>query len=115
HTRTPPAPASAGMRWAQAMLGAQWPWSVLALALTAGVIIAILVRSGRPHPSPARTPGPLWTIAPVGWVAIVVAAVLLSPRTPPAPAAGALRVRVIGHQWGWGFRYPALGRTTATE
>jgi len=36
-------------------------------------------------------------------------------RTQAAPPKDALRVKVIGHQWWWEFRYPELGITTANE
>lgn len=58
-----------------------------------------------------------WTTAPV---IIVLVLVLVTARTvytvqdAPRPQ-GALSVRVIGHQWWWEFRYPALGIVTANE
>jgi len=114
HPQTTTEPATAWMRSAQAVLGAQSPWAMLAIGLTAAVIVATLVRSRR-GASSSRSPGPLWTIAPVALVSITVALALTAPRRPAPPADGALRIAVIGHQWWWEFRYPTLGITTATD
>jgi cytochrome c oxidase subunit II len=58
-----------------------------------------------------------WTTVPV---LIVFVLFLTTARTiyqvqAPARPPGALRVRVIAHQWWWEFRYPRLGVVTANE
>jgi cytochrome c oxidase subunit 2 len=58
-----------------------------------------------------------WTVIPV---LIVLVLVLVTARTiadvqnRPAPP-DALHVTVVGHQWWWEVRYPALGLVTANE
>jgi cytochrome c oxidase subunit II len=58
-----------------------------------------------------------WTVIPV---LIVLVLVLVTARTiadvqnRPAPP-DALHVTVVGHQWWWEIRYPALGLVTANE
>jgi len=57
-----------------------------------------------------------WTIAfAVVLLIIAVPTVRIIFRTQEAPAATALRVEVMGHQWWWEFRYPGLNVTTANE
>jgi len=58
-----------------------------------------------------------WTVIPL---LIVFVLFLVTTRTLIAietaePPAGALEVRVIGHQWWWEFRYPEQGVVTANE
>ena len=58
-----------------------------------------------------------WTVIPI---LIVLVLVLVTARTiadvqnRPAPP-DALHVTVVGHQWWWEVRYPALGLVTANE
>src|SRR5262244_2394705 len=58
-----------------------------------------------------------WTVIPI---LIVLVLVLVTARTiadvqnRPAPP-DALQVTVVGHQWWWEIRYPALGLVTANE
>jgi cytochrome c oxidase subunit II len=58
-----------------------------------------------------------WTVVPM---LIVLVLILVSARTiydvqGAAPPDGALSVTVVGHQWWWEIRYPALGIVTANE
>ncbi len=57
-----------------------------------------------------------WTLAPaiiLTFIAFPTVGAIF--RTQAAPAADALKVRVIGHQWWWEFQYPDLGVSTATD
>jgi len=57
-----------------------------------------------------------WTVAfAVVLVIIGIPTVQVIFRTQEAPAATALRVEVVGHQWWWEFKYPGLNVTTANE
>jgi cytochrome c oxidase subunit 2 len=58
-----------------------------------------------------------WTAVPV---LIIFVLILTTARTiytvqAAIPPPGALKVRVIGHQWWWEVRYPGLGIVTANE
>jgi cytochrome c oxidase subunit 2 len=58
-----------------------------------------------------------WTIVPVLIVLVLflaTARVIHAVQDAPKPA-GALEVIVVGHQFWWEFRYPALGIVTANE
>ncbi|MBI2936180.1 MAG: cytochrome c oxidase subunit II, partial [Chloroflexi bacterium] len=56
-----------------------------------------------------------WTIAPALVLAVVAVPTIMTiidnARVPP----GAMRVRVIGHQWWWEYQYPDLNIVAATE
>src|SRR5262249_54287909 len=57
-----------------------------------------------------------WTIAPAVILAfIAVPTVATIFKTQGKAPAGALQVRVIGHQWWWEFQYPEYGVTTGSE
>jgi cytochrome c oxidase subunit 2 len=57
-----------------------------------------------------------WTLAPaVVLIFIAVPTIRTIFRTEGTPPADAMEVEVVGHQWWWEFRYPALGITTANE
>ncbi|MBI4638714.1 MAG: cytochrome c oxidase subunit II [Candidatus Rokubacteria bacterium] len=99
-------------------------WTAAAIALVVFVALAwILVRfrAGTGAPLPAQTPGHslleiTWTIAPA-FVLLVIGIptiqVIFRTQEPPPPRA--LEVTVLGKQWWWEFRYPALGVVTANE
>ncbi len=57
-----------------------------------------------------------WTVIPALILAFIafptVGAIFRSQAAPPKDA---LRIRVIGHQWWWEFRYPDLGIVTASD
>ena len=76
-------------------------------------------RPGAPVPEQTHGHTPLeisWTIAfAVVLLIIGIPTIRIIFKTQEAPAATALRVDVIAHQWWWEFKYPALGITTANE
>jgi cytochrome c oxidase subunit 2 len=88
-----------------------------------GALIYALIRFRRRRGDslPAQTHGHLgleigWTIAPT--ILLVLLAVITVPAifaNAQPPGADAIRVRAIGHQWWFEFRYPELGVTTANE
>jgi cytochrome c oxidase subunit II len=95
-------------------------------AVVYGLLVHALVRS-RSTPENARREPPqvygssqielAWTIVPVLIVLVLflaTARVIHAVQDAPRPA-GALDVTVVGHQFWWEFRYPALGIVTANE
>ncbi len=76
-------------------------------------------RPGAPMPRQIHGNSPLevsWTIAfAVILLIIGIPTIRVIFKTQEAPAATALRVDVVGHQWWWEFRYPGLKITTANE
>ncbi|MFQ5703841.1 MAG: cytochrome c oxidase subunit II [Gemmatimonadales bacterium] len=57
-----------------------------------------------------------WTLAPAAiLVFIAVPTMQTIFRIDGTPAAGAIEVEVIGHQWWWEYRYSQYGVTTANE
>lgn len=59
-----------------------------------------------------------WTLAPVIIVFVLFMVVYRTSaevRRVGPPPENALKVRVIGHQWWWEYRYPDLGIITANE
>lgn len=95
--------------------------------LLVGGALAYFIWRFREHQGQADTEPPqiygshpielAWTMAPlitVLVIALVVVRSVLEMRTE-APGDGALRVRVIGHQWWWEYQYPDLDVTTANE
>jgi cytochrome c oxidase subunit 2 len=98
-------------------------WDIGIFAVVALVLVIAIVRFRERDPGvlPRQVRGSArlelaWTIAPVVVLTFIafptVSAVF---RTQAAPTPGALRVRVVGHQWWWEFGYPELGVTTATD
>lgn len=106
-------------------------WLVLGITggiflVVAGLLAYILVRfRGRPENERSEPPqiygSPrielAWTLVPL---LIVVVLFLTTARYIFAvelaqPKAGALEVTIVGHQWWWEIRYPALGIITANE
>jgi cytochrome c oxidase subunit II len=106
--------------------------SLLVLAICGGIFVVVAglltysVIRFRQRPGDDREPPQVygsnqielaWTVLPL---IIVVVLFLVTTRTiiavqdAPAPPA-AVKVRVIGHQWWWEFRYPDLGIVTANE
>jgi len=107
--------------------------ATLALAIAAGIFVTVvgllayaIVRfRARPGDGPGEPPQVYgsdrielaWTVLPV---LVVVVLSLVTARTiyaiqGAAQPPGALEVTVVGHQWWWEIRYPALGITTANE
>jgi cytochrome c oxidase subunit 2 len=99
-------------------------WLSLGIALVVAVLltwILIRFRAGAAAPLPKQTRGHSaleigWTIAPaLILLAIAIPTIQVIFRTQAAPAPSALRITVLGHQWWWEFRYPALDVVTANE
>lgn len=98
-------------------------WVVVIFVLVEGALIVTVVRfrsrPGAPDPKPVHGNTVLevaWTIAPALILAFVaVPTVLTIFKTQAKAPAGALEVKVVGHQWWWEFQYPEYGITTASE
>jgi cytochrome c oxidase subunit 2 len=92
---------------------------VLVLALMLYVVIRFRERPGQPEPKHIHGNTKLellWTIVPaviVMFIAIPTVQTIFT--TQRRPAADALTVEVVGHQWWWEFRYPELGVVTANQ
>jgi cytochrome c oxidase subunit 2 len=56
-----------------------------------------------------------WTIAPAIILLIVFVLMIRTMNAAAQPPAGAMQIKVVGHQWWWEFQYPELGITTANE
>lgn len=88
-----------------------------------GALIWAIIRfrarrgQGRPPQVHGNTPVEVaWTIAPAVILAIIAVPTITTIfRTYSAPPAGALQVRVVGHQWWWEVQYPELNIVTANE
>jgi len=96
--------------------------SALVFLLVVGVLAYVLVRfRERPNDAePRQIHGNTrleigWTIAPVLLLVVLFFMTIQTQRAVEAEAPGALRVRVIGHQWWWEYQYPDLGLITANE
>ena len=98
-------------------------WAVGVFVLVETLLLIAIVRfrarAGAPTPKPVHGHTLLeigWTLAPA---LILVFISVPTIRTVFATAghapAGALRVEVIGHQWWWEYRYPALGISASNE
>jgi cytochrome c oxidase subunit 2 len=98
-------------------------WAALVFVVVETLLLVAIVRfrhrPGRPAPKPAHGHTLLeiaWTIAPAVILVFVavptVRTIFVTAGTAPADA---LKVEVIGHQWWWEYRYPALGIVTADE
>ena len=105
-------------------------WFMLALGVIVFLIFAVLLVVGlfrrrdatdprEDEPTPKRLGGmivaggvalPVVIVSAV-FAATVVAMQDVSTRAPP----DALEIEIVGHQWWWEVRYPAVGVTTANE
>ena len=95
---------------------------VIVATLTAYAIVRYRQRPAGPRREPPQVYGSAqielaWTVVPL---LIVVVLFLVTARyiyaiEGRAPAAGALEVTVVGHQWWWEVRYPTLGIVTANQ
>ncbi len=98
-------------------------WEVGIFAVVAlGLVVAIIRFRARPghkaqHDMHGHTGLELgWTLAPAVILAFIAVPTVRTIFRSQAPApAGALPIKVIGHQWWWEFQYPTLGITTANE
>jgi cytochrome c oxidase subunit 2 len=96
---------------------------VAIFAIVSGILVAAIIRFRERDPAaiPPQVRGNprlelTWTILPA--IVLTVIAFQTVPaifRSQAAPAAEALHVRVIGHQWWWEFEYPGLGVRTASD
>ncbi len=98
-------------------------WAVVVFVLVETLLLVALVRfrhrEGRPAPKATHGHTALeigWTLAPA---VILVLVAVPTVRTIFATAGDAppdaLKIDVIGHQWWWEYKYPALGVVTANE
>src|SRR5881628_3872420 len=98
-------------------------WAVIVFVIVETLLLIALVRfrhrEGRPAPKPLHGHTALeigWTLAPA---VILVLVAVPTVRTIFATAGDAppdaLKIAVIGHQWWWEYKYPALGVVTANE
>ncbi|HYX81876.1 MAG TPA: cytochrome c oxidase subunit II [Gemmatimonadales bacterium] len=98
-------------------------WALIVFVVVEALLLIAIVRFRAR--AGAATPKPVHghTVLEIGWT-IVPALILVFIAVPTmrtiflsyhAPAEGALRVEVIGHQWWWEYRYPTLGISTANE
>ena len=98
-------------------------WAVLVFVLVESLLLFILIRyrqrkgAATPKPTHGHTVLEIaWTIAPaLILVFIAVPTMRTIFTTQGAPAADALKIQVIGHQWWWEYRYPDLGVVAANE
>lgn len=98
-------------------------WATVVFVLVEGALLFAMWKfRARPGaPEPAQTHGNtlleiVWTMIPAFILAMIaVPTVRTIFRQAQRPGPEALQVEVIGHQWWWEFRYPALGIVTANE
>jgi cytochrome c oxidase subunit 2 len=108
-------PATAAMRAAWTLLERQWPFALGAFVVVQCLLVATLLVSRSRREGAASAPVAwLWTALPFVLVTLVALPALRGALESP-PAGEPLRVRAIGHQWWWEFRYPDLGVVTATD
>jgi cytochrome c oxidase subunit 2 len=99
-----------------------WASAVIALVVFAALGWILLRFRDKPGaPLPVQTRGHTlleiaWTVVPaLVLLVIAIPTIQVIFRTQAAPPAQALEVTVLGRQWWWEFRYPALGIRTANE
>ena len=98
-----------------------WDVGIFVVVATVLVVAIVRFREREPGALPRQVRGHArlemaWTLAPaiiLTFIAFPTVGAIF--RTQAAPTRGALKVRVIGHQWWWEFRYPDLGITTASD
>jgi cytochrome c oxidase subunit 2 len=98
-------------------------WDVGIFLVVATVLLLVIVRFRERDPEalPRQVRGSAkmelgWTVAPaiiLTFIAFPTVGAIFRVQGPPA--ADALKVRAIGHQWWWEFVYPDLGIATATD
>jgi cytochrome c oxidase subunit 2 len=99
-----------------------WTTLVIFIAVEGALLYAcwrFRDRPGAPIPKQVHGHTPLevsWTVAfAIVLVIIGIPTIRIIFRTQEAPAATALRVDVVGHQWWWEFKYPGANIITANE
>jgi cytochrome c oxidase subunit 2 len=99
--------------WAAVVIG------IVVLGLIAWILLRFRHRQGAPLPRQIRGHAGLeiaWTVAPALVLLIIAVPTIQVVFRTQAPASPhALEIDVIGKQWWWEFRYPALGVITANE
>ena len=93
--------------------------------IVAGLLVYTLIRFRRRRADDGEPPQVYgsnqielaWTVIPLLTVLVLF---LVTTRTITAvqnavPSPAAVHVTVVGHQWWWEIRYPALGIVTANE
>ena len=98
-------------------------WAVVVFVIVESLLLFAIVRYRARPGGPAAKPLHGHTALEIGWTLapalILVFIAVPTMRTIFATAGhapeGALRVEVIGHQWWWEYRYPALGITAVNE
>ena len=115
-------PAESIRHLSQFVLGITGLIFLVVFSLLSYVVVKFRRRVGDAGREPAQVYGSTqielaWTVIPILIVAVLFAAtarVIHAIEDAPKPAS-ALEVTVIGHQFWWEFRYPALGIVTANE
>ena len=115
-------PAQAIVDLSMLVLGVTAVIFVVVAALLVYAIVKFRATPANRHREPAQVYGSTqielaWTIVPVLIVLVLFAAtarVIHAIQDAPQPST-ALEVTVIGHQFWWEYRYPALGVVTANE
>lgn len=94
--------------------------------IVAGLLTYVVIRFRRRDVNDDREPAQVygsnqieiaWTVIPLLIVVVLTMAtarVISAIQNRPAPE-DAVQVTVVGHQWWWEFRYPAMGIVTANE
>jgi cytochrome c oxidase subunit 2 len=96
-----------------------WTLGILVLVIVLLLFVVVRFREKPGAPQPKQIHGNtklelLWTIVPAIIVVLIgVPTVQAIFETQRRPAADALTIEVIGHQWWWEFNYPELGVRTA--
>jgi cytochrome c oxidase subunit II len=98
-----------------------WDIAIFLVVAIALLLAIVRFRERDPEALPRQVRGSAklelgWTVAPaiiLTFIAFPTVGAIF--RTQAPPAADALRVRAIGHQWWWEFVYPDLGVVTATD
>lgn len=122
----PASSLSAKSDLARAILGvyAIITWASIAIAavvITGVVWVLVRYRDRGTGRLPRQTRGHTlleisWTIAPaLVLLVIAIPTIQVVFRTQGTPPPDALEIVVLGRQWWWEYRYPALGVTTANE
>jgi cytochrome c oxidase subunit 2 len=91
---------------------------LLVLSVLFYVLTRFRARPGDPDPPQIHGNTKLeigWTIAPLLLLVVLFLLTVRTQRVVEAEMPGALRVKVIGHQWWWEYQYPELGLVTANE
>ena len=102
-----------------------WLGAIVFVGVEAALIYALIRFRRRPGDGiPPQVHGSLpleigWTVVPALILVVIavptIRTIFETQQAPPAVAGEVLNVQVIGHQWWWEIRYPALGIVTANE